>query len=826
MNSFYKGGSELPTGKGSSCSNQIKSKKLWPLVFKLVVLFRLYFNSIPPVRIKHSLSTDIVLITQNLRKKIRQGKTYFKDTSVLLKNRCKISAQNQIKTAGSSSSLRVLFEDPSTLRRTNVASSSGMLRLLFDCASGRSRGVAEALPKPSQRAPEPVSTMSQRSLEAEPKVSRRGEEVSPSSVFCLTNFAQASAFHAVCLEFSSGSHRVAPIKTRCRPDEKPMKCKNSVGIAQKMVDYSLAQETHKLDYSATLGSPLLSPCYTQGQLNDCTSPTQQKEAFQEGGESRLTYGVESEQSVLRCFKPTCKAFVFRVNTLLGSIDPVVQRALKYFLFLANYELTYRMVLACIHLWIVFQSSNFSFKALKNKQALFILVCLFHMFSLSAQTPRKDSGADWPNKIKALKVGDTVPDLLLKTSLKIFDKTGAESNIVLDDFKERVIIIDLWGTWCTYCINSFPHLFHLQNKFQEKIKVLPVVNQSRERVLTSLNKSPIKNITGFVTAIDSTLGDYFPTLGFPHVIVIADRRVVSITLPEYLTEEAIANLIIYHEPYIPIKKDDAIIDNSTLLSSSLKDVRQYRPIVYRTILGFQDGLISNVLLKRDTAITRWLIPNMDIMSLFEIAYFDYNKKSDDFVGLANFPNRRIILTPELTALLLPKPLGTYPREARLDVQRKYYYTYENLAAHSISDEKLKIQLAEDLDNFLNVKSRLLMVPMECYVIARKSNLSSDFEENIDKNTFLRYLNHPTFKLPPVLLGKNLENLPKMSLEEHPHSFEEIKRVCEAHGLEVHSQINLIPMLVFYKDALPDTSNLGKFELGSYGYMPVIEKYGIH
>ncbi|WP_367208862.1 hypothetical protein [Sphingobacterium sp. R2] len=282
MTNFYKGGRELPIRKDSSCSKQTKSKKLWPLVFKLVVLFRLYFNSISPVRIKHSLSTDIVLITQNLRKKIRQGKTYFKDTSVLLKNRCKISAQNQIKTAGSSSSLRVLFEDPSTLRRTNVASSSGMLRLLFDCASGRSRSVLEALPKPSQRSAEPVSNMSRRSPEAEPKVSRRGEEVSPSSVFCLTNFAQASAFHAVCLEFSSESHRVAPIKTRCRPDENPMKCKNSAGIAQKMVDYSLAQETHKLDYSATLGSPLLSPCYTQGQLNDCTRHTQQKQAFQEG----------------------------------------------------------------------------------------------------------------------------------------------------------------------------------------------------------------------------------------------------------------------------------------------------------------------------------------------------------------------------------------------------------------------------------------------------------------------------------------------------------------------------------------------------------------
>ncbi|WP_286850317.1 hypothetical protein, partial [Sphingobacterium sp. UBA7253] len=221
-------------------------------ILKFLALLKGYITYIFQVPVKHYLSTDIVLITQDLRNKIRQGKTYFKGTSIRLKKRCKISAQNQIITASSSGSLRVLFEDPSTLRRTSVASSSGMLRLLFDYASGWSRSVLEALPKQSQRGAKPVSTMSQRSLEAEPKVSRRGGEVSPSSDFCLTNFAPASAFHAIGIEFSSGSHRATPIKTRCRLDENPMKSKYSAGIAQKMV-----------------------------------------EDFQQVGDATLTYGVES-----------------------------------------------------------------------------------------------------------------------------------------------------------------------------------------------------------------------------------------------------------------------------------------------------------------------------------------------------------------------------------------------------------------------------------------------------------------------------------------------------------------------------------------------------
>gem|GEM_PF-7019203 len=91
-------------------------------------------------------------------------------------NYCTINVQNQIKTAGSSGSLRVLFEDLSAMRRTKVAPSSGVLRLLFGCPSGRTRSAAEAVPKPSRSVPEHVPNMSRRTPEELPKLSRRPPE--------------------------------------------------------------------------------------------------------------------------------------------------------------------------------------------------------------------------------------------------------------------------------------------------------------------------------------------------------------------------------------------------------------------------------------------------------------------------------------------------------------------------------------------------------------------------------------------------------------------------------------------------------------------------
>ncbi len=495
-------------------------------ILKFLAFLRGYITHIFQVPVKHYLSTDIVLITQNLRNKIRQGKTYFKGTSILLKKRCKISAQKLLEKADSSGSLRVLFEDRSTLRRTSVDSSSGTLRLLFDCASGRSRSVFEVLPKPSRRSAKPISNMSRRSLEAEPKVSRREEKVSPSSDFRLTNFAPTSAFHAIGIEFSSGSHRATPIKTRCGLDENPMKCKNSTGIAQKMVDYSLAQGTHRLDYSATLGSPLLSPCYTQGQLNDCTRPTQQKQAFQQVGNARLTYEVESERSVLRLFKSICKALVLRANTLLGSIGLVVQQALKCFLFVADYKRAHRMVLSCLFL------------------------CLVSMFSLSAQTPRKDSGADGLSNLVALKPGDKVPDAVWNQSLELHYFNGKKKTIKFADLKGKLIFLDFWSTGCPSCIEGIPKMEWIQQRFPANIQVI-MVNSKRnkdtaKRIKTRFEK--FKADFNFTPSLPTVLDDTVFTALFAHntlpalAVVDTNGVFIAMTSSHSLTDKNIQALV--------------------------------------------------------------------------------------------------------------------------------------------------------------------------------------------------------------------------------------------------------------------------------------------
>ena len=448
---------------------------------KLLAFLKAYITYIFQVRVKHYLSTDIVLITQNLRKKIRQGETYFKGTAILLKKRCKISVQNQIKTTSSSGSLRVLFEDLSTLRRTNVAPSSGVLRLLFGCPSGRTRSAVEAVPKPSRSVAEHVSNMSRRSPEAEPKATRRGVGASPSSDFFLINFALTSAFHAMGLGCSSNFPLIFP-----EGDPKPAR----------------------------------------------RNPEQRWE------KGRSWSGIG------------------------------------------------RIVVCCIA--AVFQSSEYSFKVLKSIKALALLALMVSMFSLSAQTPRKDSGADGLSQIRALAIGDTIPMNLWNLKMPVFNDSKGRTTISLSDYQNhKLIILDIWATWCTNCLESFPKLDKLKATFKNDFDVL-LVNCKRthddqtriDKVLQKYKDSYQLNVQFPYLVGDTIFNALFPHRGIPHVVWIGNDRVVkAITYTTELQEANVRQILennkasFYMKDDFKYKVEDSVTTDTLKLFSSFLSKRR-------------------------------------------------------------------------------------------------------------------------------------------------------------------------------------------------------------------------------------------------------------
>lgn len=68
------------------------------------------------------------------------------------------------------------------------------------------------------------------------------------------------------------------------------------------------------------------------------------------------------------------------------------------------------------------------------------------------------------KIRNLKIGDRVPEIIIS---KIIGDSKPDAKI--SDFKDKLLILDFWDTFCGSCIEALPKLDSLQQKFGNKIK---------------------------------------------------------------------------------------------------------------------------------------------------------------------------------------------------------------------------------------------------------------------------------------------------------------------------------------------------------------------
>lgn len=70
--------------------------------------------------------------------------------------------------------------------------------------------------------------------------------------------------------------------------------------------------------------------------------------------------------------------------------------------------------------------------------------------------------------------DTVPPLVWETEIQAVD--GAAFR--LSDFKDKVVVLDIWATWCGPCRLEIPHLVDLQNEYKGKgVEVIGLTTES-------------------------------------------------------------------------------------------------------------------------------------------------------------------------------------------------------------------------------------------------------------------------------------------------------------------------------------------------------------
>jgi len=206
------------------------------------------------------------------------------------------------------------------------------------------------------------------------------------------------------------------------------------------------------------------------------------------------------------------------------------------------------------------------------------------------------------------IGKKAPDLTFGKILNSNLTTGK-----LSEFRtNKILILEYWGTFCSSCIASFPHLEELQRKFTNDLQVITITTDSEKRIEQFLKKGKLN----LPVAIDENgqLSTAFPHRVVPHTVLIDKEGIVrAITEPTKITDELITKIINQQSVTIQEKKD--------LNFDPQKPLSAFGNINFQlTITPYQEGFPSYATTEgSETYKNRIFATNLTATSLYEFAY---------------------------------------------------------------------------------------------------------------------------------------------------------------------------------------------------------------
>jgi thiol-disulfide isomerase/thioredoxin len=279
----------------------------------------------------------------------------------------------------------------------------------------------------------------------------------------------------------------------------------------------------------------------------------------------------------------------------------------------------------------------------------------------------------------VKIGDTL------SSAQFQNVINYKSSIIdLNDFRNKILVLDFWATWCENCIDSFADSYKLEKKYPDDLQIVLVnsrtTRDTRERIeaFFKLRKS---YYTFPCIVYDTVLTKLFPHQTIPHYVWLRNGRVFAITGEGQLTENNLiaAKLNIHsgieQAKFIPynagneIIQDDSVHDSfnlnyHTILAAYRKDLQS---LMYTD--RDADGYIRRVVLTNyyKMALLRFAFPELPVNSdrlIFKVRH------SDDFVNDSTGEawRERNVFTYEST---FPKQSFDEVRQAMQSDLEKYF-----------------------------------------------------------------------------------------------------------------------------------------------------------
>ncbi|MEA1849892.1 redoxin family protein [Chryseobacterium sp. MHB01] len=343
------------------------------------------------------------------------------------------------------------------------------------------------------------------------------------------------------------------------------------------------------------------------------------------------------------------------------------------------------------------------------------------------------------QIKPLKVGDRVPDIVFTQMLN-----HTASNAKLSDFKGKAVILDFWFRECGSCIELFPELNRIQNKYKNDLKIILVTWQSRKKIEEFWREHKEVGNLIFTQAVeDSTARQYFPATAFPHQIWIDKNGIIkSINDGMQLTAENLEKLIQANDLKLKVKEDEinGAIRNAVEPMAGIKFEQNKDKIIHYSYLSKPRPEFAGMrqVGKDGEGTVRVKFMNVDYISMYHYAY----------AGKTGVP-----LDPK--SRVLRKDHNPLPKEPD-------YKDFTNVFCYDLIYPDTTVsgfgyRMIRDLDHYLGFKSREVTKKILSYVIEPDGRGLQYFEPlEADKRPYMT--NQHLEKLTNVEINK----IPAMSM----------------------------------------------------------------
>lgn len=244
-----------------------------------------------------------------------------------------------------------------------------------------------------------------------------------------------------------------------------------------------------------------------------------------------------------------------------------------------------------------------------------------------------------DSITPLKIGDKIPDELWDYAFPVVSPHADQVQYLsLGDFRDKLIILDFWATWCSSCIAAMPDIHEVADSYPEDVMVVPVTLENAEKTsafLKSNEKVKHLNLSSIING--EYLKEYFPHRLIPHMVWIGgDGKVLNFSTATDFTNENVELAINGMGTEADVKDD---MDTSRPLFSTL-DLKTDSIIGYSVFInGYQAGLpFGSIRRVKDNKVCGLAIYNASIGQIYQRLYRELglNFKTEDIELLVDDP----------------------------------------------------------------------------------------------------------------------------------------------------------------------------------------------